>query len=291
MDDPSPAGGHDARARLDRTDRTPARARRRAPPTTTRPSSGRATTSGPTGCSRATSGCGRATSASVRRSPSGSAGSTRRPISPSGSRASRGSAMRSSTRATRPSSWPAWAAAASPPTSSAGRSAASRATSTLRILDSTDPAYVVGDARRPRSAPDARHHRLEVGHDDRAERLPRLRLGARRGGARADPPPSLRGARRVLRGDHRPRPQRRGHRPPRRLPRGVHQPARHRRPLLGADLRRPRAGVAHRDRPRRAARLGLGDAGRLPRAGPGASTRASRSASRSGRWPRPAATS
>ena len=51
----------------------------------------------------------------------------------------------------------------------------------LRILDSTDPAYVVGHARRPRPAPDARHHRLEVGHDDRAERLPRLRLGPRRG--------------------------------------------------------------------------------------------------------------
>ncbi len=34
-----------------------------------------------------------------------------------------------------------------------------------------------GDARRPRPAPDAGHHRLEVGHDHRAERLPRLRLG------------------------------------------------------------------------------------------------------------------
>ena len=85
-----------------------------------------------------------------------------------------------------------------------GRSASQEGYLALRILDSTDPAYVVGDARRPRPAPDARHHRLEVGHDDRAERLPRRRLGARRGGARRGPAPPLRAARRVLRGDHRP---------------------------------------------------------------------------------------
>ena len=58
-------------------------------------------------------------------------------------------------------------------------------------------------------------------------------------------------SRRVLRGHHRPGQERRADRPPRRLPRGLPQPARHRRPLLGADLCRARAGVAHRDRPRR----------------------------------------
>ena len=55
----------------------------------------------------------------------------------------------------------------------------------------------------------------------------------------------------------------------RRVPRGLPQPARHRRALLGADLRRARAGVAHRARPRRAAGVGRRDARRLPRAGPG----------------------
>ena len=90
----------------------------------------------------ATSASGRPTRASARPSPSGSAGSTRRPISRTGPPASRGSATRSSTRATRRPSWPGWVAAASPRTSSIGRSARSRATSTLRILDSTDPAYV-----------------------------------------------------------------------------------------------------------------------------------------------------
>ena len=104
--------------------------------------SGARRTSGRPGCSRATSGCGRAIRASARRSPSGSAGSTRRRISSTGSRASRGSGTRSSRRATGRSSWPAWAAAASPRTCSTGRSAAWRATSSLRILDSTDPAYV-----------------------------------------------------------------------------------------------------------------------------------------------------
>ena len=57
-------------------------------------------------------------------------------------RRSRASATPSWTRATRRRSWPGWAAAASRRTSCTGRSARSRATSTLRILDSTDPAYV-----------------------------------------------------------------------------------------------------------------------------------------------------
>ena len=154
------------------------------------------------------------------------------------------------------------------------------------------PGLRVGDARRPRSAPDARHHRLQVGHDHRAERLPRLRLGARRGGARGRPAPrATRHAGRVLRGHHRPGQERRGDRPPDDFREVFTQPARHRRPLLGADLRRARAGVAHRHRPRRRCsrrprRCSAPAASRTRR-----STRASRSAWPSGPWPRPAATS
>ena len=102
----------------------------------------------------------------------------------------------------------------------------------------------------------------------------------------------LRAARRVHRGDHRPGQERRGDPPPRRAPRGVPQPARHRRPLLGADLRRARAGVAHRARPRRAAgvaRTTMLGACREPdpAANPGVLARARDRR----RWPGPAATS
>ena len=94
-------------------------------------------------------------------------------------------------------------------------------------------------------------------------------LGADGRSPRCDPSPHLRGPGRVHRRDHRSRSERRCDPPPRRLPRGLPQPARHRRALLGADLRRSRAGVAHRPRPRRPARVGDRDARRLPRAGPG----------------------
>ena len=77
------------------------------------------------------------------------------------------------------------------------------------------------------------------------------------------------GPRRVLRRRHRPGQEPRRDPPPRRLPRGLPQPARHRRAVLGADLRRPRAGVAHRPRPRRPAGVGEHDARRLPPAGSG----------------------
>ena len=63
----------------------------------------------------------------------------------------------------------------------------------LRILDSTDPASVGRDRRRPRPAPDARHRREQVRHDDRAARVPGRRLGAGRGRARRDQAPRLRG--------------------------------------------------------------------------------------------------
>ena len=61
MDDPSPAGGHDARARLDRTDRTPVRARRRRRRLRRGDRAGARGRVGQPACSRATSACGRAT--------------------------------------------------------------------------------------------------------------------------------------------------------------------------------------------------------------------------------------
>ena len=148
-----------------------------------------------------------------------------------------------------------------------GRPRTGRSASLEGYLDAAHPrldrpGLRVGDARRPRPA----RGRSSIvasksGHDDRAERLPRRRLGARRGGARgrsrttATSTPA-----RYFAAITDPGKSVEAHRPPRRLPRGLPQPARHRRPLLGADLRRARPGVAHRDRPRRAARVGLGDA-------------------------------
>ena len=146
---------------------------------------------------------------------------------------------------------PGWAAAASPRTSSAGRSASSRATSPC--ASSTRP---IRPTCRRRSTTSIRSGRSSSSPRSRARRPSRTRSSPTPG-PRAEaalergPPSPLRAARRVLRGHHRPGQQRRGHRPPRRLPRGLHQPARHRRPLLGADLRRPRPGLAHRHRPRR----------------------------------------
>ena len=70
----------------------------------------------------------------------------------------------------------------------------------LRILDSTDPAYVSATLDDLDPLPTLVDHRLEVRHDDRAERLPGRRLGARRGGAgRPQAPPLVRQRRRVLR--------------------------------------------------------------------------------------------
>ena len=66
----------------------------------------------------------------------------------------------------------------------------------LRVLDSTDPAAVAAAGRRPGSARDALHHRLEVRHDDRAARLPGGRLGEDRGRAAGPPRAALRARRR-----------------------------------------------------------------------------------------------
>ncbi len=118
--------------------------------------------------------------------------------------------------------------------------------------------------RRPRSAPDADHRGQQVGHDDRAQRVPGRGLGAAPRQARRGRPSRLPDARRGHRGHHRPGQEPGRHRPPRRVPLGLPEPAGHRRPLLGADLRRPRAGLAHRPGPGRPAGQRGGHARRLP---------------------------
>ena len=148
-----------------------------------------------------------------------------------------------------------------------------------------------GDPERPRPAADDDDHRQQVRHDDRAERLPRLPVEARPGRPRRRRAPHLRPSRRLLRGRHGPGQEPRRDQAPRRLPRGLPQPAGHRRPVLGADLCRARAGVADRPGPRRAAGLRDHDARRLPPAGPRDEPGRSRSASPSARWPPTGATS
>ena len=164
---------------------------------------------------------------------------------------------------------PAWAAAAWPRTCSAGRSAARRATSTC--ASSTRPT-------RPRS----RHRRRldpfktllivvqQVGHDDRAATPSWPTPGhAAKAALDAVEHHVCEGPGAFVAAITDPGKSLSADRPPRRPPRGLPQPARHRRTLLGADLRRARAGLAHRPRPGRPARLGADDARRLPPAGSG----------------------
>ncbi len=131
----------------------------------------------------------------------------------------------------------------------------------LRVLDSTDPAAVAAtvDDLDPLTT-------LSSSPRNRARRPSRTRSwptpGTRTSGARRRASPRATRPGRAHRRDHRPGPQPRGDPPPRRAARGVPQPARHRRPLLGADVRRARAGVADRAGPRRAARPAHGDARR-----------------------------
>ena len=112
----------------------------------------------------------------------------------------------------------------------------------------------------------ALHRRLQVRHDDRTERVPRRRVGAE---------PRLAIHHRRLARTHRVscswRSPTRASRSTRSTighdARGLPQPARHRRPLLGADVLRARPRVAHRARPRRAAGSAHRDGRRMPRAG------------------------
>ena len=228
-----------------------------------------------------------------RRSPSASAGSTPRPISPTRSPPSRASATairdaglhdrgrrrdgRQQPRPGRP-----------PPDVRHARGLPRRCASSTRPTRRPWPRPSTTSTRSRRSFIVA----SQVRHDDRAARVPRRRLGPRRGGARRGP--------RTTRYEHAGEliaaitdPGRSVEAIPHHddVPRGLPQPARHRRPLLRADLRRARAGIADRARPRRAARVGVGDARRLPRAGPGVEPGRVASASPSGRSRRPAATS
>ena len=61
----------------------------------------------------------------------------------------------------------------------------------LRILDSTDPAYVSATLDDLDPLRTLVIIATQVGHDDRAERLPGLRLGPCRAGAEGGPSPSL----------------------------------------------------------------------------------------------------
>ena len=90
------------------------------------------------------------------------------------------------------------------------------------------PGSGVGGARRPRSTADAGPGRLQVRHDDGAERVHGLCLGARRGRTQGRPAPRLRPPGRFLRAHHGSGQERRGPAPSRRRPRGLPQPARHR---------------------------------------------------------------
>ncbi len=194
----------------------------------------------------------------------------RRPISPSGSPASRGSATRSSTRATRRRSWPAWAAAASPRTSSTGRSARIEG-----YLDAADPRLDrSGLRRRRRSTTSTRSGRSSSSPRSRARRPSRTRSWRTPGHA----------PRRALEAvpHHR-------YEGPGAYFAAITDPGRSAEAIAHHDdfrevfLNPPDIGgrysaltyvglvpaSLHRDRPRRAARLGLGDARRLSRAGPG----------------------
>ena len=180
MEDPSLGGPHD-RPRFDHPHRPPARPRRRRPPPTRRPSSAPATRSGRTACSPATSACG-------RRDPRvGEAIAERLGwLDAPAHFTDRIAGLEAFGDAVVDEGYTTAVVA--------GMGGSSLAPDVLhRTFGSHGglprpahprldrPGLRVGDARRPRPAPDARHRRLEVGHDDRAERLPRLRLGPRRG--------------------------------------------------------------------------------------------------------------
>ena len=123
----------------------------------------------------------------------------------------------------------------------------------LRILDSTDPAYV--SATLDDLDPLRTLFLTASKSGTTTEPNAFLAYAWDRAVARPDggPPSHLRAPRRVLRGHHRPGQGQRD-RPFERVARDLPQPARHRRPVRGADLCRARPGVAHRDRPRPAPR-------------------------------------
>ena len=137
----------------------------------------------------------------------------------------------------------------------------------LRILDSTDPAAVA--ATVDDLYPLETLFIVATKSGTTAEPLAFLADAwepDRGGDPGATPPPAQAG--RLHGPDHRPGPEPRGDPPPRRVPRDLPEPARRRRPLLGADLRRAPAGEPHRARPRPVPRQRPGDARPVPREGP-----------------------
>ena len=138
--------------------------------------------------------------------------------------------------------WPGWAARASSPRSSPA--AAPPIPGHRRCTCSTRP------IRRPSPASAVSCPPTGRCTSPRPSRVRPSRPAATSRGLGAPPRP------RPVRGHHRPgkRPRRAGGRP--RLRRHLREPARHRRPLLGAVVLRPRPGAAGWGRRRRAARLG-----------------------------------
>ena len=257
------------------------------------PSTERETRTGRPGCSTATR---RLWSTDRARreapSPSASAGSTRRRISRTGSPGSKGSATASSTAGFTTAIVAGMGGSSLAPDVLHRTFGSQDGYLALRILDSTDPAYVSATLDDLDPLKTLIDRRLA----SRARRPSRTR---------SSPTPGTRAEEAMdavshhtydnpgafFAADHGPGQERRRDRPPRRLPRGLPQPAGHRRALLGADLRRARAGLADRAGPRRAPRLGARRCSAPAASRTRRPTRASRSASPSARSARPAATS
>ena len=206
-----------------------------ARPPTRRPSSGRGTRSGRTGCSPATSRCGRPTR-DVAETIAERLGWLDAPAHFAERIAgARGLRRRGrSTRASRPPSSPGWAAAAWRRTSCSGRSATPDG-----YLDAAHPRLDRSGAtwRRP-STISTRSRRWSSSPASRARRPSRTRSSPTRG--RAPRRPSTQIHHHVYEQPGRllssaitdPGKSVDGDPPPRRLPRGLPQPARHRRPVL-----------------------------------------------------------
>ena len=190
-------------------------------------------------------------SATPRRGPgatrrTGSAGSTSRCTSRSGSTRCAASPSRSTTRSTTSSS-AGWAARRSRPRCCGAASTSTGSTSSTRRIRGDPRAR--GEAR-PRA--DALRLVLEVGHDARDALPHRLLLGADRQ------------ARRAVRRVTDPGLRARAARARARLPRGLRRRAVDRRPLLGALAVRDRAGGADGRRRGAPARARAGDARGVP---------------------------
>ncbi len=156
----------------------------------------------------------------------------------------------------------------------------------LHVLDSTDPQQIKALDDALDIAKSALHRGLEVGHDDRARRLLPLLLPARP----ADGRRAQRG--RPLHRDHRSGHEARAGSEGHRLPAHLPQRPEHRRALLGALVLRHGARGAGRDTTSTRCSIARSTpCTPTPRASTRTTRPACASARRSGRWPRPGATS